>query len=210
MAEGTSNLNGGQFMIEPLVIVGLTILGVILLKGLFLAALARGDLGRIRQATRASWRTLTDRGFAEKVGLLLNPPPPPPPPPPPKPDGSPLRLLNLLQREGRFLDFLMEDIEPYDNALVGANVKELHKKCRKAVEEHLVLEPVLPGQEESLVEVPTGFDPWAIRLTGNVTGKPPFQGTLKHPGWRVKEIKLAKPAEGQDEFVVQPAEVELT
>ena len=32
---------------------------------------------------------------------------------------------------------------------------------------------------------------------------------LKHHGWRVKELKLAAPAEGQDEFVLQPAEVEL-
>ena len=52
-------------------------------------------------------------------------------------------------------------------------------------------------------------DPSAIRLTGNVTGQPPFKGTLQHHGWRVKQIKLAKPPEGQDEFVVQPAEVEL-
>jgi len=46
-------------------------------------------------------------------------------------------------------------------------------------------------------------------LTGNVTGQPPFKGTLLHHGWRVTEIKLAKPPEGQDEFVVHPAEVEL-
>ncbi len=44
---------------------------------------------------------------------------------------------------------------------------------------------------------------------GNVTGEPPFQGTLIHAGWRVKEIKVPTPPEGQDEFVLQPAEVEL-
>ena len=54
-----------------------------------------------------------------------------------------------------------------------------------------------------------GFDPSAIRLTGNVTGQPPFRGVLKHHGWRVKDFTLAKPPEGQDEFVVAPAEVEL-
>ena len=59
------------------------------------------------------------------------------------------------------------------------------------------------------MKVPAGFDPSAIRLTGNVTGQPPFQGTLQHHGWRVKEIKLAPPPEGQDQFIVQPAEVEL-
>jgi hypothetical protein len=48
-----------------------------------------------------------------------------------------------------------------------------------------------------------------VRLTGNVTGQPPFTGTLQHHGWRVKEIRLAPPAAGQDEFVLTPAEVEL-
>ena len=56
---------------------------------------------------------------------------------------------------------------------------------------------------------PTGFDPSAVRVIGNVTGQPPFTGTLRHHGWRVKELRIAAPPAGQDEFVVQPAEVEL-
>jgi hypothetical protein len=56
---------------------------------------------------------------------------------------------------------------------------------------------------------PAGFDPSAIRLTGNVTGEPPFKGTLQHHGWRVKEIKLGPVPEGQDEFVLAQAEVVL-
>ena len=71
------------------------------------------------------------------------------------------------------------------------------------------LEPILPGDEESTVKVPAGFDPSAIRLTGNVTGQPPFQGVLKHHGWRVKGYRLPAPPAGIDELVVAPAEVEL-
>jgi hypothetical protein len=145
-----------------------------------------------------------DHEAARRVRAALEPPPPP------KPSGEPLRLLALLQREGRLLDFLLEDIDGYANDQVGAAVRDIHRNCRKAVQDHLVLEPVLAGEEQSTVEVRPGFDPSAIRLTGNVTGQPPFRGTLLHHGWRVKEIKLAKPPEGQDEFVVQPAEVELT
>jgi hypothetical protein len=48
-----------------------------------------------------------------------------------------------------------------------------------------------------------------VRLTGNVTGEPPFRGTLKHPGWRARELKVGPPPKGQDEFVLEPAEVEL-
>ncbi len=152
-------------------------------------------------------RIARDPDFAQKVQALLVPPPPPPPP---KPSGEPLRLLALLQREGRLLDFLLEDIQAYGNEQIGAAVRDIHRSCHKAIQEHLVLEPVLAGAEGSAVEVPAGFDPSRVRLTGNVTGQPPFRGTLQHHGWRVKEIKLAKPPEGQDEFVIQPAEVELS
>jgi hypothetical protein len=144
----------------------------------------------------------------DKVHAVLNPPPPEPPKPV-KPDARPVRLLALLQREGRLLDFLLEDIQGASDDQLGAGVREIHRKCQAAVKEHLALEPVLTQAEGSNVEVPAGFDPSAIRLTGNVTGQPPFRGTLQHHGWRVKEIKLAPPPEGQDEMVLMPAEVEL-
>jgi len=128
---------------------------------------------------------------------------------PKKPSGAPLRLLALLQRDGRLLDFLLEDISGYDDAQVGAAVRDIHRACRKVLEDHLTLERVLSGEEEQEVTVPGGFDPSAVRLTGNVTGQPPFRGVLRHAGWRVKSMKLAEPPAGQDEFVVAPAEVNL-
>src|SRR4051794_18293914 len=60
---------------------------------------------------------------------------------PPKPSGAPLRLLALLQREGRLLDFLMEDVQAYSDAQIGSAVRDIHRSCRKALQDHLVLEP---------------------------------------------------------------------
>ncbi len=131
------------------------------------------------------------------------------PPKPPKPSAAPVRFLALLQREGRLVDFLMENIQAYDDAQVGAAVREIHRKCQAALGEHLELEPVMARDEGTEIEVPAGFDPSAVRLLGNVTGQPPFRGTLVHRGWRVKQIKLAPPPEGQNEFILQPAEVQL-
>jgi hypothetical protein len=128
---------------------------------------------------------------------------------PAKPSGEPLLLLALLQREGRLLDFLLEDVQGYSDAQIGAAVRDIHRGCRAALTEHLTLSPVLSGEEGATTTVSPGFDPSAIRLTGNVTGQPPFTGTLRHHGWRVAEIKLAKAPSGADPFVVQPAEVEL-
>jgi hypothetical protein len=118
-------------------------------------------------------------------------------------------MLILLQREGRLVDFLLEDINSYSNDQVGAAVRDIHRQCQSALKEHLVLSPIFTEGEGETVQVPTGFDPSIVQLTGNVTGQPPFHGSLKHHGWRVREIKLAPPPEGQDEFILQPAEVEL-
>jgi hypothetical protein len=185
--------------------VAITLAAVAVLWLVF-ALLVADSLGRYFAARRIAGRWLKDPKFAEKVNALTGAEKPVAPP---KPSGEPLRLLALLQREGRLLDFLLEDVQSYTNDQIGAAVRDIHRNCHKALKDHLTLEPVLNHQEGATVDVPTGFDPSAIRLTGNVTGQPPFKGTLQHHGWRVRELKLAKPPEGQDEFIVHPAEVEL-
>ncbi len=182
------------------------IAGVLVLEILVLLAVGGGSLARLGLARQVFRRTLAEQAFADKVRAIIQPPPPPPPP---KRSGEALRLLALLQRKGRLLDFLLEDIQGATNEQIGAGVRELHRESQAVLKEHLTLEPVLPQSEGDVVEAPPGFDPSAIRLTGNVTGQPPFRGVLKHHGWRVKDFTLAAPPEGQDEFVVAPAEVEL-
>jgi hypothetical protein len=184
----------------------LAVVAVVLINALLV--LTGGKFARIGLAYRGFRRTLSDTAFADKVDGLLSAQETKPTGPP-KASGAPLRLLGLLQREGRLLDFLLEDIEGYADEQIGAAVHDIHRQCQAALREHLVLEPVLPKEEGAVIEVPPGFNPAQIRLTGNVTGQPPFKGTLRHHGWRVKEIKLAAPPEGQDEFVLMPAEVEL-
>ena len=129
---------------------------------------------------------------------------------PPKPTtDAAVQLLGLLQREGRLVDFLREDIQPYEDGQIGAAVRAIHESCRQVLTEHLTLEPVLSGNEGDEVTVPKDFDPSAIRLTGNVSGEPPFHGTLRHPGWRAKQVKLPSQPSGQDPKIVAPAEVEI-
>jgi hypothetical protein len=155
------------------------------------------DLGK-RVAARAG----TDPAFAKKLDELFNPPPP-------KPSGEPVRLLGLLQREARLLDFLMENLSAYDDQQIGASVRDIQAKSQGVIKKHLTLEPVFGQEEGARVTVPVGFDPSAIRVVGNVSGQPPFHGTLQHAGWRVRGATLPQPSEGQDEFVLMPAEVEL-
>lgn len=78
------------------------------------------------------------------------------------------------------------------------------------LDDYLSIEPVLDGAEESSVLVPADFDPAAVRLIGNVDAKPPFQGMLKHHGWRVRSVRLpVLPTPRDDSSVLSPAEVEI-
>ena len=123
-------------------------------------------------------------------------------------DGA-LALLALLQREGRLVDFLREPLDGFSDADIGAAARDVHRGCAKVLDQHLSLEPVMPGAEEAKVAVPKGFDPAEIRLIGEARGEPPFRGTLRHHGWRVVDAKLPALAEGVDRMVIAPAEVEL-
>jgi hypothetical protein len=121
-----------------------------------------------------------------------------------------VQLLALLQRDGRLVDFFSEDIAPYQDAQIGAAVRELHANCRKALAQYVTLEPVIDGEEDRPVTVEEGFDPASVKLVGNVTGRPPLRGLLRHRGWRVAEINMpALPPQGAGRVVIAPAEVEI-
>ena len=122
---------------------------------------------------------------------------------------SALQLLALLQREGRLVDFLEEDVARFSDAEIGAAARVVHSGCRHALREHLVLEAIRAEAEGSPVTVPPAFNPSALRLTGNVQGAGPYAGTLRHKGWRVLRLTLPSATSGHDVRVLAQAEVEL-
>jgi hypothetical protein len=134
---------------------------------------------------------------------------PPPAPAPAAIPGEPLRLLAILQAEARLIDFLLEDVANVEDKQLGEAVKDIHRKAAAALRQHLTIETILAGTEGDRVTVPVGFDPAAVRVIGNVTGTPPFQGELQHPGWRVTQITLPTIAGTTDLMVLQPAEVQM-
>jgi hypothetical protein len=157
-------------------------------------------LNRFWLALRALWRTLTDKDFARRVEPLFLP----------VTIGPDLRVLAILQRDGRLIDFLEEEIDAYSDSQIGAAVRDIHRGCRKALREYVALEPVLNAGEEERVTVAADFDPGSIRLIGNVNGSPPFHGVLKHHGWRARAVQVpALSASKGDSVVLSPAEVEI-
>lgn len=120
-----------------------------------------------------------------------------------------VHLLSLLQREGRLVDFLSEDLKEYDDAQIGAAVRNIQENCKKSVKKYLDLQAVMDQDEGGEITVDKGFDAAAIKLTGNVSGEPPFKGILQHRGWRVGKFNLPTLSGTQDPAVIAPAEVEI-
>ena len=118
-----------------------------------------------------------------------------------------LRLLAVLQREARLVDFCEEELSGFPDAQVGAAARAVHAGCRKALREAFAPVAVRSEPEGAQVVLDPGFDATAVRLTGNVVGNPPFRGTLRHHGWRASTAKL--PVSEGDATLLAPAEVEL-
>lgn len=176
-------------------------------------------LSRLSIALGAFFRILSDAQYAGQVlGLqqapVVAPSPSPAPvvtkPTPAKPNtDAALQLLALLQRDARLIDFTQEDLSSYSDADIGGAARVVHEGCCKVLREHFSITPIRTEAEGSRITLTEGFDARAIRLTGNVVGKPPFQGSLSHRGWRAAEVRLPQRSDGFDATVLAQAEVEL-
>ncbi|MGL5094075.1 MAG: DUF2760 domain-containing protein, partial [Planctomycetia bacterium] len=182
-------------------------------------------------------RVLVDRRFSDRAARILDgrtdeglPPPaqvvepkaavPKTPVAPSLPAASPpktadrstdaLRLLSLLQRDGRLVDFLSEDVSGYSDEQVGAAVRDIHRDCRAVLLRYVKLAPVVDKEEGESHTVPVGFDPSTVRLTGKVAGSAPFKGVLAHRGWKAAALDLPPVAPGVDPMILAPAEVEVS
>ncbi|MBV8071434.1 MAG: DUF2760 domain-containing protein [Acidobacteriaceae bacterium] len=153
--------------------------------------------------------------IASEFGFTKAQPAPATPPPPPAPvhkvsDGA-LQMLQILQRDSRLIDFLMEDITGYADDQIGAAVRSLHADCRATLSRHVTLNPVMDAVEGTFqkLDATKAPDPSRIKLIGNVpaNGKAPG-GTLRHRGWMVASVNLP-PLGKQDVSVVAPAEIEV-
>jgi hypothetical protein len=118
-------------------------------------------------------------------------------------------FFGLLQEKGRLVDFLMEDVTPYEDAEVGAAARVIHQGCRQVLQEYFNISPISEAQEGAQVTVPAGYSPDRYRLVGKLTGEPPFTGTLLHKGWKTEFVKLPRIVTKERLPSIAPAEVEL-
>jgi hypothetical protein len=178
---------------------------------------------RLWLAIRAFFAILFQASVAESVrGVLESPagtkpeprpapartPQPQPPKPPPRSEA--LTLLAALQREARFIDLTQESLDQYTDQQVGAAARDVLRDCHTVLDRLFALQPIVADEEGSQVEVPVGFDQGRYRMTGEVTGDPPFRGRLVHHGWQASKCELPIwSGSSQAARVIAPVEVEL-
>ena len=122
-----------------------------------------------------------------------------------------VHFLAMLQEKGRLVDFLMDDINAYGDAQVGAAARVVHAGCKGILQEHFSISPVRTEQEGSTVQVPAGYSADEYRLVGRIAGSAPFSGVLLHRGWKTDRVKLPQLMRGAADPLpaIAPAEVEV-
>ena len=135
----------------------------------------------------------------------------PAPPPANQAEAEIVSFLATLQAKGRLVDFLMDDINAFNDAQVGAAARVVHAGCKAALQEHFRIAPVRPEAEGATVQVPAGYAADEYRLLGKISGQAPFSGVLVHRGWRTDQVKLPRILHDRADRLptIAPAEVEL-
>jgi hypothetical protein len=150
---------------------------------------------------------------AREFGFTKAKPTPVPAPPEPvlKVSDGALHLLQILQRDSRLVDFLMDDIGNYSDEQVGTAARTVHTECRAALNRHVTLGPVIDGVEGTYQKLDASRppDPNRIKLLGNIPASGKVAGgILQHRGWVATAITLP-PLGKQDPSILAQAEIEV-
>ncbi|MFW7380685.1 MAG: DUF2760 domain-containing protein [Oligoflexus sp.] len=122
-----------------------------------------------------------------------------------------VQFLSILQKQGRFLDFVMGDITRYPDDRVGAAARLVHQGCSKAIRDYFDIQPILSADEGSQIELPDEQHPRTIRFIGQGEEAHPKKGRLVHRGWQTLKVDLPKRTQvnDMDRVIITPAEVEV-
>ncbi len=178
-------------------------------------------------ATKAFFKLLTNRDLSASfedfangkltVPAAIEAPAATPAASPKKPKANPtparsdaISLLAALQREARLLDLVNESLDGYTDAQIGGAARDVLRDTRAVLERMFALQPLTDAQDGQSVETPAKFDPAEYRLTGNVSGDAPFNGTLTHHGWQATRCEVPKyNGSGSAALVIAPIELEI-
>ncbi|MBF0236158.1 MAG: DUF2760 domain-containing protein [SAR324 cluster bacterium] len=120
-----------------------------------------------------------------------------------------IQLLSLLQKSGRLVDFLNQDITAFPDQDVAGAARVVHQGCKAVIEDYFKIVPLLTEREGSTFKVTAGYNPFEIQISGNTGKVAPFQGEVVHHGWKVETCNLPKITDARARMILAPAEVEI-
>lgn len=126
-----------------------------------------------------------------------------------------IAFLGLLQKQGRFLDFVMNDITKYSNEQVSTASRIVHQGCSKVLSEYFDIQPIFEGMEGSSVDLTKTDNRKIYKIIGKKQDdnkEESFSSAyLLHKGWQTLSINLPKRinSEYPDLKVIAPAELEI-
>src|SRR5260370_9719187 len=77
-----------------------------------------------------------------------------------------VQMLALLQRDGRLIDFLADNISPYTDAQLGAAGRTIHEARRKVLKPYVTLGLVLNSEAGQPATVQASFERSALKFVG--------------------------------------------
>jgi hypothetical protein len=109
------------------------------------------------------------------------------------------------------VDLVQEPLGGYSDEQIGAAARDVLRDCAAALERMFALRPVVDQPERGEVETPDRPHPGRVRLSGKVSGDPPYRGRLIHHGWEATACQLPQwTGDAQSARVVAMAEIEVT
>ena len=183
-------------------------------------------MGSVGLAFRAFFRTLLSAEVSQRVRTALDGQPLPKitageeskqkaaddkaaPEPPPKRSEA-ITLLAALQREARLVDLIQQPLGQFSDEQIGAAARGVLGDSAAVLTRFFALKPVLSENEGEQISVPPAYDPGRFKLSGNVSGSPPYTGKLAHAGWEATTVNLPTWTGNKSSAnIIAPAEVEI-
>jgi Domain of unknown function (DUF2760) len=159
-------------------------------------------MGRITLAFKAFFGTLFSQETANRVMLafrntsLQNETKPIPEHPPKivktsgKSRSEALILLEMLQREARFIDLTQESLDAYSNEQVGAAARNVLRDVSQTLKRCFAIEAASSISEGEKIAVPVEYSPVEYQISGNIANAAPINGSVVHRGWKATKCEL--------------------